>query len=729
METKMETKTETKTETKKSFCRICAAYCGITADVDNGQLISVKGDPDHALSRGYSCVKGRRLPDLVNHPQRLAVSSRRKSDGSLQTIKTSDATVEIANKLKKIIQQHGPRSVATYTGTGCWGDFVLKEIVKAWHVSSGSVMRCSSASIDQPAKTITPWHLGVWGGGPHAFATAEVIMLIGQNPIVSGQYQHGGPPYPSNLHDARKRGLKVIVVDPRETEQAKQADLHLQIIPGEDPTLMAGILRIILTEGLYDAEFCADHVQGLKELKQEVAEFIPAYVAKRCGISEESLLAAAQMFASANRGVASTGTGPSMAPLPNLTEHLVQCINTVCGRWSREGERVNMPSLLTPNGPRPAQALPAEFLPPDLNSAANSEVSRIRGIRQVYQEMPTAALADEILTPGEGQVKALIVIGGNPVLAWPDQARTLKALDELELLICLDIRPTETATYADYVIACSHQMERAELSFMGDYFFEKPFSQYTEAVSEANSEQIDEWRFMTDLSSAMDLELQLPGGKLDVDKLPDQLTLLELVRPETKVPIAEIMKHPGGKLYDDIDVRVSEPFPGLEARLNVGHEGMMKELRGVRQLADEGYADRGFSHRLVSRRLKYMQNSVGLELTRNQAEKSYNPAHMNPDDLQSLNLKTGDTIQLHSEDGSIFAVVESAEDVRPGVVSMAHCFGGAPLSNQRSPSAESIKMKGSCTGALISVDHHYDPISGQARQSAIPVRIEAVACQ
>lgn len=704
--------------TQKTYCRICAAYCGVIAETDKGKLVQVKGDPDHALSKGYSCVKGRRLPDLVNHDQRLTASIRRSDDGSLNTIKNTDASADIANQLERIIKEHGPRSVATYTGTGCWGDFVLKEVVKAWHTSIGSVMRCSSASIDQPAKTITPWHLGVWGGGPHAFDSAKVIMLIGQNPMVSGQYQHGGPPYPSNLHEARKRGLKVIVVDPRETEQAKQSDLHLQIIPGEDPTLMAGLLRIILTEKLYDADFCAEHVEGLAELEQSVAGFTTRYVSQRCGVSEEKILAAARLFANEDRGVASTGTGPSMSPLPNLTEHLVQCINTICGRWSRAGDKVNMPSILTADAPRPAQALPAEFLPPDISPIANAEVSRIRGIRQVYQEMPTAALADEILTPGEGQVKALIVVGGNPVLAWPDQPRTIKAMEELELLICLDIRPTETSEYADYVIACSHHMERAELSFMGDYFFEKPFSQYTDVICQANDEQIDEWRFFTDISKHMQLDLELPGGKLDANNIPDMLSVFELVRPETKVPIADIMKYPGGHLFEEIDVRVCEAFPGLDTRLNVGHKKMMDELHSVQQQIEDPYTDRGFTHRLVSRRVKYMQNSVGLELPRNPSEKSFNPAYLHPDDLASLALNDGDTVRLHSEDGSILAVVESATDVRPGVISMSHCFGGNPQSN------DNPELQGSSTAALISVEHHYDPISGQARQSAIPVRIE-----
>ena len=701
-------------ETRRSFCRICAAYCGIRADVEDGRLLAVRGDPEHALSRGYTCVKGRRIPAAVNHPDRLRACLARRGGEGLVPIGSEDALDEIAARLTHLVDRYGPRSVATYTGTGCWGDGALQEIVKAWHRGIGSVMRCSSATIDQPAKMITPWFHGVWGGGPHAFATADVILLVGQNPVVSGQYQHGGPPYPTELKRARRRGLRTIVVDPRRTELARQADLHLQLVPGEDPTLLAAMLRVILAEGLEDASFCAEHVRGLPELRAAVDDFPLDYAAQRSGVPAGQIAAAARLFAAGPRGIASTGTGPSMAPYPNLSEHLVQCLNTVCGRWSREGEPVNMPSVLTPDLPRPAQAVPPELLPPDMSPSANSEKSRVRGLRQVYQEMPTAALADEILTPGEGQVRALIVVGGNPVLAWPDQARTLRALDALELLVCLDVRLTPTCRRAHYVVASTHFAERADLTLLGDYFFEKPFSQYTGPLCKRPGDTLDETEFFMGLARRMDVALELPGGSLDTSRRPDALELFELVRPSPKVPIREIARHEGGHLFEGIDVRVSAPLPGVEARLDVAPPGLMAELREVR----DAHAGReGFTHLLVSRRVKYMTNSMGHDLRASASELAYNPAYLHPDDLAALGFGSGDLVEIESEDGAIPAVVEAADDLRPGVVSMAHCFGGDP--------AEDVDPRavGSSTAALISVAHDYDPISGQARQSAIPVRL------
>jgi len=704
-------------ETKRTFCRICAAYCGVAADVEQGRLLAVRGDPDHALSRGYSCVKGRRIPDTVNHSDRLRSCLARNSQGELESIESRSALDEIAEKLTEIIDQHGPRAVATYTGTGAWGNGALLEIEKAWHRGIGSIMRHSSATIDQQAKMISPWFHGLWGGGAQSFESADVILLIGQNPLVAGQYQHGGPPgyYPTALRQARQRGLTLLVVDPRRTELARQADVHLQLIPGEDPTLVAAMIRVILDEGLEDATFCNEHVEGVAQLRSAVDDFDLEYAAERCGVPAEQIATAARLFAGGPRGMASTGTGPSMAPHPNLTEHLVQSLNTLCGRWSREGDLVNAPSVLTPYLPRPAQALPSEFLPPDLSPTANHEKSRVRGLRQIFQEMPTAALAEEILTPGEGQVRALIVVGGNPVLSWPDQARTLEALEVLELLIVVDLRMTPTARRADYVIASTHFMERAELTFLGDFFFEKPFSQFTEAISEPVGDLTEETDFFIELARRMGTKLDLPGGPLDPSSPPDTLEFFEMVRPETKVPIAEIARYEGGHIFDELGVRVAPAIEGDEARLDVAPSEMMSVLRSVRNERTIPHGD--FTHLLVCRRVKHVTNSVGHDLPRSDREWAYNPAYLHPDDLDELGLTSGDTVEIASEDGSLAAIVEAAEDVRTGVVSMTHCYGGDPDENS------DPREVGSAVAALIAVDHDYDPICGQPRMSAIPIKL------
>lgn len=713
-------------ETRKSFCRVCQAFCAIEVDVKEGRVAAVRGDRNNPMSRGYTCMKGRQLPDEINHPGRLRSSFYRTGDGGFAPIASGQAMDEIAARLRDIIAQHGPRAVATYAGTAAYFNAATLGVVRAWHRGIGSPMHCTSVTIDQPAKIIAVGRHGYWGGGPHSFASSDVIMLVGNNPLVSALNVNGGPPgfCPSALRQARRRGLKIICVDPRRTETAQLADIHLQLVPGEDPTLLAGMLRLIFIEELYDGAFCAQHTAGIDVLRDAVAKFTPEYVERRAGVAVDHMIAAARLFARGPRGCVSSGTGPDMAPHPNLTEHLICCLNTICGRWAREGELVNAPSILTPLLPRPAQAFSPELLPADLNLDLNTERSRVRGLRQIFGEMPTAALADEILTPGDGQVRALIVVSGNPVAAWPEQDKTLRALDALELLVCLDIAMSVTCRRAHYVIGCRHPLEREDVTLFQDRFYERPYAQYTRAVAEPLGDIIEEWEFFGGLAQRMNTKVELTGGALETAALPSTLDVLDLLHSGAKVPVRTLAEYDGGHVFDDIEVRVSPPLPGLEGRLQLTPPGILEELREIRSEAacDPGHfgKDGAFSHLLVCRRLKHVMNSVGHDYPRARKIGTHNPAWMHPDDLAQLRLASGDLVEVASEDGAIGAVVEAADDVRRGVVSMAHAFGGDPREEA------DVRAVGSSTSRLISTEHHYDPVVGMPRQSAIPVRIRPI---
>ncbi|MFN8544128.1 MAG: molybdopterin-dependent oxidoreductase [Candidatus Binatia bacterium] len=707
----------------KSFCRVCAAFCAIEVDVDAGRVVAVRGDRSDPMSRGYTCAKGRQLPFEVNDPARLHTSLVRSAAGTFAPITSERAMDEIAQRLADVIDRHGPRAVASYSGTAAYFNAATLPVVRAWHRGIGSPMNCSSVTIDQPSKIIAVGRQGFWGGGPHAFATADVVMLIGNNPLVSALHQMGGPPgfYPAALREAKQRGLKLICVDPRRTETARLADIHLPVQPGEDPTLLAGMLRVILGENRHDAAFCQEHTAGLEALRDAVAGFTPDYVERRAGVPADRMIAAARLFAAGPRGCASSGTGPDMAPRPNLSEHLISCLNTVCGRWAREGERVNVPGVLSPWLPRPAQAFAPEMMPPEINLALNTERSRIRGLRQVYGEMPTAALADEILQPGDGQVRALIVVSGSPVAAWPDQAKTVRALAALDLLVCLDITMNSTCRRAHYVIGCRHPLERDDLPDFQDRLYERPYSHYARAVVDPVGDLIEERAFFAGLARRMGTPIELAGGPLDTATLPSTLETLELIYPGAKVPVRTIAEHEGGHVFDEIDVVVGPPIPGLDGRLQLTPDGVVDELRAVRAepVCESGRFGRGgaFSHLLVCSRLKHVMNSVGHAYPQARGRGTGNPAFIHPDDLAQLGLASGDVVDMVSEDGAVAVVVAACDDMRRGTIALAHAFGADPAEEA------DVRQVGSNVGRLISAEHDYDPIAGMARQSAIPVRL------
>ncbi|MEY3618139.1 MAG: hypothetical protein RL726_837, partial [Actinomycetota bacterium] len=445
--------------THHSFCRFCHASCPIEVDVVADRAVAVRGMAEDPLFAGYTCIKGRQIPEQMTHSGRLRTSLRRRSDGTFEEISSDEAMDSIGAELRRILDAYGPRAIASYTGTGGYQNSLAIPAARAFHQGLKSPSFYTSVTIDQPAKATAPFRVGIWEAGYNNFSDAEVLLAIGYNPLVSSFGPVGGlqgtNPYVA-LRDAQRRGMKLIVIDPRRTEFAARADIHLAPRPGEDPTLMAGILKVIIDEGLFDHEFCERWVADFAELALAVSTFDLDYVATRCDVPADDIVAAARMFASARKGTSGTGTGPSMAPHSSLTEHLSIVLNTICGRVNREGDTLESGYFLYPDTPKRAQVHAAR--PP-----ATGAHQRVRGLRGIRGEMLTTALSEEILTPGEGRVRALIVSGGNPVVAWPDQELTIAAMKDLELLVVIDHRMSATAEFAHYVIAPTLSLERADV--------------------------------------------------------------------------------------------------------------------------------------------------------------------------------------------------------------------------------------------------------------------------
>jgi len=706
-------------DTKKSYCRYCHAYCAIEVDVEDGRPVAVRGDAADPVYGGYTCIKGRQLPALYDAPDRLHSAMKRQPDGSFKAIPTAQALDEIAEKIRTIVDRNGPRAVASYCGTYAFMESAALAVSRGWHQGIKSDSYYTSVTIDQPGRPIAMSRFGTWGGGTHAFRDADVVMSIGNNTVVSQFSVFGGiPPFNPyrRMNDALKRGMKHIVIDPRQTEVAKKATLHLQIRPGEDPTMLAGIIRVILDEGLYDKDFCDRYVDGLDAIRETVDDFTLDYVEKRTDVPAHQIVEAARLFAAGPRGMAVTGTGPNMAPRAPLTEHLLLTLNTICGRFNREGDIVPNPGVLAAYAPRKAEVIPPA------RAWGHGPRNRMRGLGQIFGEMPTSALSDEILLEGEGQVKALFSVGGNPIVAWPDQLKTKRAIDALELFVCLDIRMSASAKLADYVLPGKICLEREDMPVLDDTWFDVPYSHYTEALCEPNGDLIEEWELYWQLAHRLGTPIPLAGGDLPIDEKPEKQTVFELMFPAPKVPIAEIRARDGGHIFSEVEVRVE---PGdSDARLQLAPADVVAEIREVRSepLGESGLPARDgeFTHLLVSRRLKHVYNSSGQQLPELRRKGTTNPAYMNPDDVSAMGVDDGDVIQISGRYGQILGVVECAPDVKRGVISMAHAWGDLPGNDG------AVREIGSSTNRLLSNEQEFDPITGMARQSAIPVNVRPV---
>jgi anaerobic selenocysteine-containing dehydrogenase len=697
--------------TETTFCRVCHASCPMEVDVIDGRVTAIRGVADDPLFEGYTCIKGRQLPDQMAHPDRLRGPLRRRPDGTFEPLTSGEALDEIGAELRRIIDTYGPRSVASYTGTGGYQNSVAVPAARAFHKGIGSRSFYTSVTIDQPAKATAPLRLGDWEAGFQNFRDADVLMALGYNPMVSSYGPVGGlqgtNPF-TVLRRRKQEGLKLVVVDPRHTELATQADIHLQIQPGEDATLLAGMIRIVLEEGLHDHEFCERWVDQLHELAAAVDPFSLDIVAERCRLDRDDVIAATRMFASGQRGTAGTGTGPNMAPNPSLTEHLTGVLNVLCGRVLREGDEIESGWLLYPQMPRRAQVTAAR-------TPTNGPPSRIRGLRGYVGEMPTTTLAEEILTPGEGRVRALIVSGGNPAVAWPDQQRTLEALGDLELLVVIDHRMTATAEFADYVIAPTLSLERADVPHLMDRWWRQPYSNYTDAVLERDGDVLNEWEVFWGLASRLESTLPLLGGSPDMTVRPTDDEIIDRSYAGSRLPLDEI-RNSRGELHPEMTMIALPPDDAANARFTVAPADLMADLADM-FATDPQTTTPGYPFRLISRRLKHVLNSLGTELPGLARKGTTNPAYMHPSDLTELGIEQGDIVEITSARSSLLAVAEPADDIKRGVISMAHAWGGSSLTDEK------VRDIGAPTNRLVSVDSEYDRVTGMALQSAIPVSV------
>lgn len=726
-------------ETVPSICRFCLAHCPVLVDVEDGRVVGVRGDPEAPLFHGYTCPKGRALPEQHNHPERLLTSLVRRDDGTHAPIASERAMDEIAAKVQGLLERHGPRSVALYVGTNSLPYAASPGLANAWLRALGSPMFFTSNTIDQPGKQIAAALHGGWQAGEHAFDTADTWMLIGLNPLIS---KSAGVPSQNpgrKLTEALERGLTLIAIDPRRSETARRAALHLQPRPGEDPTLVAGLLRVVIREELYDRAFVEENARGLEALAAAVEPFTPEYVAERAGIDAEALVRAARTFARGPRGCVVAGTGPSFSTHGNLTEYLCLCLNTVCGRWNRAGERAIRPNVLMP-----AYTPKAQPFPP-YRAWGYGEKLRVRGLTNCASGMPTAALADEILMEGEGQVKALFCLGGNPMMAWPNQRKTLEAMRKLELLVTLDPELSATARLAHYVIASPLTLETpgmtqpAEmLKFFGPTLgFNRAYAQYAPRVVSPpqGSDLVEEWEFFYGLAQRMGLDLSVVGfygwGRhvesppivtpLDMETKPTTEALFEILTKGSRIPLDEVKRHPHGRVFDDVEMVVAPRDPNDETRLELASEPMLRELAEVR--SEDHHARQAtdrYPLRLIPRRANRFVNSSGRSLLSLRGRRPYNPAYLSPADLERLALQPGDLVEIRSRHGAIAGIVDADPDLRPGCLSLTHAFGGLPDDD------EDVREVGSATARLTSDDAEYDPVTGMPRLGAIPVSVRPV---
>lgn len=717
-----------------TICRECHLSCSLIVEMEDGRVMKAHGDKDNPISRGFSCIRGREQGKYANLPSRLKNSLKRDHNGEFRTIPNDQAAVEVAEKLGAIIAEHGPRSVAVYAGTWCTLNTLTNTVVTSLMQAIGSPMYFTPLPIDQPGKSIAYALHGRWLGGVRRNSDdCDAMLLFGTNPVISANGAFGtSPSY--NLHEAKKRGICLIVCDPRRTETAQHADIYLQLRPGEDAAILAAIIRVILHDGFYDKQFVDTEVSGLEALRTAVEPFTPDYVAERADISGDDLVAAARAFAKARNATVQCGTGTNMSGQSTLTEYLALVLMTLCGQWPRAGELVGNPGVLFKFA-EPIAATPGP------TPATFGERLRVHGLSNSAAGMPTSALPDEILLKGEGQVRALFVIGGNPMVAFPDQEKTFLAMKDLDLLVCMDPHLSATARLAHYVIAPKTHLEITAFSWWPEQTLTSdrlvgypiPYQQYAPALVEppADADVVEEFAFIYKVAQEMGLQLTLKSSAImtgDPAEIAAHSTRLDMSKDLTAdelwasifrgspVPCEEVKRKAiSGHVFDVPEKRIASKPPGWSGRFDIGNVEMMSELHAMAQ-EDYGALRNPRPFRLLSRRLKDVFNSNWHEHGPLKRKWGYNPAFMHPQDIEDSGLEAGKVIRIESDRSSILGVVQPDPELRRGCISMTHGWGNNPDEPQEPTS------RGGTTSRLCdnSIGDRYSWIP---RMSAIPVSI------
>lgn len=699
------------TERVQTYCRICEAACGLTAELKDGELQRLVPDQGHPITKGYACIKGAAMVELHRDPDRLARPERRRPDGSWEALGWDHANQEIGKKLKRLRDEHGPHSVAVYIGNPTAFSWALSVYGTGFLAALGTRNFFNASSLDCQNKFAVA--NAMFGGYavqpiPDLDAT-DYFLCLGSNPLVSQMSFVVMPRVLERLRAILQRGGRVVMVNPRRTETAQSLDgcEHVFIRPDTDVFLLMAMLRVLYDERRIQN---ADHLRGVAALGRAVQEFEVADAAAATGVPAEKIVELARNFASAPAATAYCSTGVNMGSSGSLAFFAVQALNALTGNLDKVG------------GARvPLRSVRLSKLAELLEKIRPGLPSRIGNFPEVAASLPTGVLADEILTPGEGQIRALVVIAGNPMLSAPGGARLARALDSLELLVSIDLYRNETGARAHYTLPATDFLERSDFHLIQLAMMPEPYTQRTEAVVPPRDERRPESRILVDLADAAGLRMfKAPGANTFLRRFGDKLVPQALyglmgLKPKLAVTpgVARVGEAPAGSFLRKIptrDGRIHLDAPELLAQVPREAERCRAEAKNPHQL------------RLIGRRQRRSHNSWMHNLPKLRPQGDECRLSIHPEDARARGIADGAEVRIASAHGRISARALHDEHVMPGTVSLPHGWGHEAQAGWRTAS------KAGETGVNVNAlaadgPHALEPLSGMARFNGIEVEV------
>ncbi len=710
-------------------CPLCEAMCGLELEVEGDRLLRVRGDAEDPLSRGFICAKARALKEVHEDPERLRRPLRRTAAGWAE-VGWEEALEETAERLAEVRRRYGPDSVAFYTGNPNLHSYTASLLELELARSLGTRARFSTASMDHLPHLLASYLL--YG---HQFLIpvpdldrTELFLVVGANPVVSNGSLMGAPGMPVRLKRLRRRGGRLVVVDPRRTPTAEMADVHHAIRPGTDALLLLAMVHVLFDEQLEAPGRLAAFTRGIEAVRRAAEPFAPEEVATRTGIAAREIRTLAREFAAAPAAVAYCRVGGCTQQFGALTAWLVQVLNLLTGNLDREGGSMF---------PRPAvDVVKVASLLGRRGSFATYR-SRVRGLPEFGGELPVAVLAEEIDTPGPGQIRALLTSAGNPVLSTPNGGRLDRALPGLEFMAAIDLYLNETTRHAHLILPPVFALERDHYDLGFRLFGVRNTTRYTPPVFDPPPGSRQDWQVYAELAIRLDRRRGGVGGRLGAlrGRLVRWLTpqgMLDLfLRTGPWGPALGLFGEGLSKrrLLADLHTRDLGPLePCLPGRLYTrGHRielapavylRDLERLAGTREAAPTSAAD-GLV--LIGRRQPRTNNSWMHNAPELARRGDRCTLLMHPDDARQRRLAADQPVEVRSRVGAVVVPLELTDKIRPGVVSLPHGFGHGRRGTRLSTAA---RQPGASLNDLTD-ERRLDELSGTVSYSGVPVEVTA----
>ncbi len=732
------------------ICPFCEATCGLELAVDGDRVTAVRGDDADVFSSGFICPKGPAIAELHADPDRLRAPLI-KRDGTHVEATWEEAFEEIDRRLSAVIAEHGRESVGAYLGNPSVHNWSLALYGRVFLRALQTPQVFSASTVDQIPKQLSS---GLMFG---SFLTVPVpdidrtdyLLMLGANPFESNGSLWTVPDFPGRLKRMQQRGGRCVVIDPKRTRTAAAADRHLPIRPGTDAYLLAAIAQTLFAEDLVDLGTLESHVVGVDEVRSVLEGFTPRAVSETCGIDADEIHRLAHELASAPRAAVYGRIGTCTQEFGTLASWLVDVCNVLTGNLDRPG------GALFP--------LPAAFSAGGKAGSGRGvrtgrRHSRVRGAPEVMGEYPCSCLAEEIETPGDGQIRALFTIAGNPVLSTPNGDRLDAALRGLDFMVSLDIYLNETTRHADVILPGLSPLETSHFDIAFPGFGYRNAVRYSPPVFAAPADQPSEWETLLRLTAVVSPDAK-GAGTADLDEFvfvtnlqralrgpsniegrdegeirealadrrgPERLLDLALrtgpygdgfgADPDG-VSLAKLEAQPHGIDLGELAPRIPDVLQTPSGKIEMAPPQLLEDVSRL----SENIGRQADSMMLVGRRNLRSNNSWLHNLPRLNRGRNLCTLQIHSEDAERLALRDGGSALVSSRVGTVEIPVEVTDDIMPGVVSIPHGYGhdreGAKLSVARD-------RPGSNTNILAD-ELALDPLSGNAVLSGIPVTVRA----